>query len=284
MSLQLFPNLGTGRTLRSATPVNWVDSALAAGYAAAVGSSRIFSGSALPYPRPFFEALRRGWTLAEAWYVSAPLLREGLFLVGDPLLRVSLPAAGWDVYGPVARLEEMDVDSPTVATRGDERAAVLANVNQPADGEAALYLVRHVDELGRSQATAQVVRAARDGDVARRPAVMPMWPTDEAWPARVEAGEVVLPAWWGRPLGTCSAAKVELMGEVDGAAEAVMREVTLDRRATLVEVRQALPAAQARFRWRVTSVDGVVQHTPWSRVVRAGAAAATALQLVEEQL
>lgn len=46
-------------TLRSATPGNWIDAALASGFAAAAATARPYSPDSIPLPRPFFAALRR---------------------------------------------------------------------------------------------------------------------------------------------------------------------------------------------------------------------------------
>ena len=80
--LQLDPGSVTGGTVRSGLESNWVEAAVGAGYVCAAGSSRVYSTGAVPYVRAFFEGLRRGWTLGEAWFVANPILGEGLFLLG----------------------------------------------------------------------------------------------------------------------------------------------------------------------------------------------------------
>ncbi len=260
---------GEARTLRSGGGSNWIEAALSAGYASAAASSKSYSPSAVPYPRPFFEALRRGWTLGEAWMVALPMVREGLYLVGDPLMRVGFERAGWDVYGPMRRVTELRDDEPAAMRRAEARSLALGEALRPVEGEAGYYVVRRVDEAGRREAGLRGVRVINDQGVARRPAWMPVWPGHRDWPVRVEAGEVVVRAVWERDIAACGVSEVVLEGKADGASEPVtMAALTPQPRQRVAEVRVALPEMSGRYRWRVVSRDGVAQMTPWSAVVR----------------
>lgn len=222
-----------------------------------------------------------GVTLGEAWYLSLPMLREGLYLVGDPLLRVAFPQAGWDVFGPLDRLESLDPVSPMAALRASERSLILAGAQRPGAGRRGWYVVRRVDERGRSEASCTVADAVNAGDEAAAAPRMPAWPDALDWPVWIEAGQLVLRAVWERPVGQAMVARVELRGEEDGEAEATLAEVAMDPRSGVVEVRRALPAERGRYRWRVTSVDGVAMTTPWSAWVRPADDAVAELTVME---
>lgn len=280
LSVQTSPGGATATTLRSGGSANWIEAPLSAGYAAAGASARPFTLSGLPLARPMFEALRRGWTLAEAWLLALPRLREGLYLVGDPLLRVDLPRAGWDVFGPLSRLEELDASNPSWAGRASETSVALPEELRPGPGGEALYVVRQVDEAGRAEASSEPVRVVRSDGEAKRPAELPAWPGWGGWRPWLEAGRVVLRAVWEAPLSATGAAEVALLGEVDGAAEAVLAVAKLDPRERVVELRLPRPTASARYRWRVRSADGVERATPRSAWVRGGGGEAAELTLV----
>jgi len=280
-SLQLHPTDPVATTVRHGTPSNWIDVALDAGYAAAAAGSKIYSTSAIPYIRPFFEALRRGWTLGEAWFVSVAMLREGLYLVGDPLLTVDLPKRGWDVYGPLDRLDALAPDTPTHALRNTQTQLALTDAQKPGVGETAHYMVRHIDAHGRHEASTTNIRVTNQAGVSALPPLTPMWPDQLDWPVQVESGAPVPRLMWDRPIGACRVSRVELRGEVDGAADVTLAEPTLDPRHTFVEAAVSLPAQQARYRWRITSSDGAVMHSPWSRTLEPAPASGVSLNVLE---
>lgn len=141
-------------SLRDASPTCWAGTALAQGYAAVLASTAPSSVSAVAFVRPFFEALRRGWTLAEAWFVASPVLGSPLTLIGDPLMTVPLPRAGWDVFGPLDRLEALDPETPLAMLREEEHSLVVAEMEE----EGAHFIVRRVDAFGRSEAGLSGVR------------------------------------------------------------------------------------------------------------------------------
>ncbi len=99
-----------------------------------MGNMGQYNLSASPYARPFFDALRQGWTLAEAWFVALPLVRNTLFLTGDPLMTVAIPREGWDIWGPVELLEHLDAQTPSLALRESQRSASLPVALQPSTG------------------------------------------------------------------------------------------------------------------------------------------------------
>ncbi len=77
-------------TVRSTTDYGgcYVPNVLEAGYAAAVGATAEPQCCQSPAPEVVLTALREGWTLGEAYYMSHPYNDHMWVLVGDPFLRL----------------------------------------------------------------------------------------------------------------------------------------------------------------------------------------------------
>ncbi len=75
-------------TVRSTTAEGgrYVPNALAAGYAAAIGSAGEPQCCLSPFPEVFLSALREGWTIGESFYLAKPFDDWMWTLVGDPFL------------------------------------------------------------------------------------------------------------------------------------------------------------------------------------------------------
>lgn len=250
-------------TLRSSTPANWIDTALAGGYAAAVAASQSTSFSALPRAGAFFEALRLGWTLAEAWLVAQPLVRGGLFLVGDPLLTVRTPRAGWDVFGPLDTADAFDAAAPIAVLPRHVLRFTLPPEGRPMPGDAALYLVRRADDDGRSEAGFLPLRVAHHQDQPATPAPVAAWPQRDGWAMAIRDQYAV-------------AALILPGGDVH--AETLVAELFDDRgrppivvaltpRDPWVETLLPLDVTPTRYRWRLTSAAGPTWLSPWSRPI-----------------
>lgn len=261
---QLNCDRATGPTLRLEEPVGWVGRALAGGYAAVAGSCREFSASAVPRIRPFFEALEKGWTLAEAWFLSLPILREAIYLVGDPLLRVKMPREGWDVLGPVERLEELKVSEPARMVRREVRSVLLPESLRPDVGRTGLYVVRQRDRKGRSEAGLAMVRVCQvEGRVVESlPA--PIWPDHAGWPVNVEGERLKAVLWWERAWPELAGAEVNLLidrgsGEGESAWEGKLKQ---GQKQVVGEVERG--RERIRLAWRVRSGAGWSWQSAWS--------------------
>ncbi|MEM1027545.1 MAG: TIGR03790 family protein [Planctomycetota bacterium] len=251
-------------TLRSANPTHWIDRALAAGYAAAVASSQNTSISALPSAKPFFEALRRGWTLAEAWLVSQPFVRGGMYLVGDPLLTVRTPRQGWDVFGPLGQSENLDPGTPLATLPGDTTTLKLNPDQTPAEQEAAVYLIRRVDEQGRSEASVLPVATGKTSGGAVSPPPTPAWPDHDYWAMKIHNRQAIAQLWLPQRPTTLPIDRIELLD--DRGSNPI--EVEFDRHSIQVQTTLALPLNLTRYRWRITSPGGLIRQTPWSMPIR----------------
>jgi hypothetical protein len=260
---QLYASGATGPTLRSSNPSDWVDTAISAGYTAAAGSSGIFSLSAFPSVGRFFDALRQGWTLGEAWFVAYPLTREGLFLVGDPLLTVALPSSGWDLFGPADRLESHQTD-PSLMLPPTASDATLDAALQPAEGTSATYLLRHVDTSGRTESAGRNLRVAVVNGQPALPVMPPVWPDADQWPVRVEQGLAIPLIRWDRPMTAARVATVKLAAQIDGGQTQTLETLTPQPLQCDARFERAMPAQSIRFRFEIASLDGAVYYTSWS--------------------
>jgi len=260
VSVQIRTSNAHATTLRGSTPSNWIDTALSAGYAAAIGSSLNYSISSIPRAEPFFEALRRGWTLAEAWLVSQPFLRDGLYLVGDPLLTVLTPKAGWDIFGPLERIEDLDPDKPSAALPEDQHQYTPASDELPADQTAALYLLRRRDELGRSEAGFTSILVGNRGGTSSTPPPSPAWPTASGWSLSINADTASAQLVLGQRAVHTAIHRIEFLDDL-GSPPIVAKFSSHGR---YVRVSLPLTNTPARYRWRVVAPGGLATLTPWS--------------------
>jgi uncharacterized protein (TIGR03790 family) len=260
---QLYLGGASATTLRDVSLGNWTGTPISAGYACVVVSSRDNPVTSIPDTGAFFDALNWGWTLGEAWHVAQPRLRSGFYLVGDPLMTVSMPRQGFDVFGPLQSVKELDPSAPLLVLPDDAVGADLSGAI-PVDGSAATYLVRRTDELGRSEGSTTSIRVTNADGEARLSVSMPVWPDTPDWLVVLEAGQVRLAIFWGGPLNSMRVSEVALLSQPEGGSEVISAEPTFDNRNDHIMVTAVIPSVKTRYRWRITSSDGVVQHTDWS--------------------
>ena len=262
--LQLTFNTATCPTVRNASDDGWVISALQAGYAAAAGSSRSFLWTSVPLIHPFFEALRRGWALGEAWFVASPMLQDGLTLVGDPLMTVQFPVGGWNMYGPFDSWANMSFDEPLEVLRQVERELTLDDADRPSDGADALYVIRHLDAQGRAEADVRHVLRHRDGSALQSLPWAPAWPSAPGWSARRDGDDLSITAIWGDRFGELGITQVDLIEQEPGQAEQVVDTITVDSRHWRTTWQRTPPGATVRYRIRTRTADGGTADSPWS--------------------
>lgn len=279
--LQFDPAADPAVSLRTPAATDWLSSALQAGYAAAAAPSRAYTLSALPLPHLFFEALRMGWTLAEAWMVAQPFVRSGLQIVGDPLMTIGFPKAGFDVFGPVDRLDQIDFDQPLAILHEGQHSLQLTPSDAPPTDSSARYLIRRYDHEGRADFAAASAYAAIAQDQVIQPA-HPAWPAFEGWRVKAVQGQRVLGAVWPRALRALGIDRVELFAQT-GSDDPVLIDHAVpkagERRAVFTLSHQAIAT---RYRFAIVQGSANLQ-TPWSAWVQPTAEANTSLTLLEAQ-
>ncbi len=253
--------------------------ALAAGYAFAFGHVGAPTAGQQLNPAPLIAALIAGWTWAEAVAVATPTINATWRPIGDPLAQLPLPQAGWEIFGPLSRLEDLDPAQPAATRRDDERSATLDTTLEPASPDPAVYLIRHLDNLGRCEAGSTVVRTAKVNGRSQPAPLAPIWPDADAWPVLIEDNTAKALILWDRPVGQSNVQTVQLLGTAPGQPQQVLATVTPQPHRHLVAVDTPLPSVATRLAWRVTSPEAVTITTPESAPIHAPPAAATPLQL-----
>jgi len=265
-AMQMTDLAATAPTLRDAQHDSWAIAALQAGYAATAGSSDIGPIEAAPMAAPFFEALRRGWTMGEAWFVASVLLRTHTTLIGDPLASVPFPHAGWELFGPLERPDDIDFDLPIAVLRESQRAFDVSATHQT-PGTPSMYALSHLDDVGRRDAIAWIDRVDMiDGQSAQRPP-LPLWPALPGWRPKIDGAIASVTAIWARPLREEAITRVWLEAKPAGGQATVVAEHSLNATATHAELSFALTTMQTQLRIVVESDPGNTIASPWSRPV-----------------
>lgn len=277
--MQFDPEPTPAVTVRDGSATDWLSTALQAGYAFAAAPSRAYSLSSLPLPHLFFEGLRRGWTAAEAWLVAQPFVRDGLQIVGDPLMTIDFPKAGYDVYGPSARLDLIDLDSPFVSLHAGERSLALQPGDLPAAGDSARYLVRQLDSQGRSDHASAAALVAVENGQAITPA-LPAWPAREGWSVLQRDGQLLFSAHWPASLRASGVDAVQLIAQVGSDDPIILDEATPITGQRHVAIRPAHPSQPTRYRFGIVQGSATF-HTPWSSAVQPVTTPGQALTVLE---
>lgn len=262
-AVQLDETAATAATLRDASASPWARAALEAGYAATAGTTGPISIGAIPRVEPFFEALRRGWTLAEAWGLATPNHRARQVLIGDPLLTVRTPRAGYDIIGPLGLQDQAAESAQVAALRADAVALDLPVDDQPEPGRTRRYLIRRIDGSGRSDGVARSVSVTNVAGRFVTPPPAPLWPAHADWWPRREGHAFEIVAIWAVALNRLPIDRVELQVQTPDAAVNLAGEVppTLSRRVAFTHEPTSGPV---RYRVRVISAEGADALSPWS--------------------
>ena len=117
--------------------------AINAGYAVGVGhtSGATYSSDQLN-PAAFYDALRAGWSLAEATAVAAPNVGSTLRVIGDPLAVLPMPLQGYRVYD---RATPSSSRSQVAFVPANSHAVTLSGLGS---GTTHYYEVRGVSRCG----------------------------------------------------------------------------------------------------------------------------------------
>lgn len=278
---QFSPDAQHATSVRSASATDWLVTSLQAGYAAAAAPSRSFSLSALPLPHLFFEALRRGWTIAEAWLVAMPFLRDGLQLIGDPLLTIGFPKAGFDVFGPVDRLDQIDFDQPLAVLHAGQFGYQLAPGDAPSAQSPKRFLVRRYDADGRPDLASATTFAVIEQSQVVRPAP-PAWPAFDGWRVRLSSGRLQLIAAWPCSLVSLNVDQVQLYAQAGSGEPALIGQAMPKPGQREVAFVIDRPSITSRYRLRVVQGPAVFD-TPWSAWVAPAPSVTQSLTLLEVQ-
>ena len=246
-------------------------------------SCRPYTLSAQPQLGVFFEAIRLGWTLAEAWLVCQPFLRSGMQLLGDPLLTLQLPRSGFDIYGPSAGLEAIDLAQPALRLPETGMSVVLSGDLLATEDEPALYWVRRIDAQGRGDgASASVAVQLVDG-LAVEPPALPAWPDAAGWRVHAKASGVEIIALWPTVSTVRGIARVQVEAERAGAIHEIVWQGEPVAGLRYIKAVFETPTDTPRLRWHIHHANGAQRVSPWSAALIESALVQTNIPLYEVQ-
>lgn len=280
VSYQFNPAQPTALTLRVAEADDWIRRPLSAGYAAAIACSRSTSYGHAPFARPFFESLRRGWTLAEAVMTAMPMLAEGFFLCGDPLLTLRTPRIGWDVFGPFASTGDLDPEAPAARLPAASTSWPLP-VNG-AEAPQSRLIVHRSGASDESPCSFAWIPVASGGEhVTMRTAAL-QWPVQSGWPVRGIDGRLEFAVLWATlaPATPPDTAQLQQQAAEGGPVETVY-EANVAPHATSFVVRLDRGQEALRYRWRLLRGESELAASAWSRWIDASAAQEIPLTILE---
>lgn len=238
--------------------------AIASGYAVAVAATMTSGMGAIPDAATFFEALRLGWTIAEAWHLARPMLGDPFTLVGDPFLRIMIPKEGFDLYGGAGEIDAQDTDKPIAYMPPTASLDMVPASALPADGQVCSFAHRRTGADGRAEASWRWQRLRRVGDLLLLRPGDPAWPRRTGWSPRTTELRLSFAFVWGGPPVRSNSITVELVQETEGLEEIVLASAELGASQRRWLVTTSLPSTPTRFRLRMITQDGVVEEGPWS--------------------
>lgn len=261
LSVQLDPQPTGGASLRNPTPDHWLGVAQLAGYAAYTAAVSEYDPNQAPNPQRFFQALRNGWTLAEAWAVASPQLRTPLHFFGDPLLTIPFPKQGFDILGPATPATTEDQLAILAKLPADQTSFTSTNTGTP-------ILLRAVDPEGRRERNRRILPAY--------PPIAPAWPNRDGWQPARQNNTLRCIALWPTPAAHRHVATVTLETDPTSAVTELPPPQTPNRHRRAVVFELEAPANAARFRLRIEHADSSAPpvYTPWSTAIQPAAAPA----------
>lgn len=265
--MQFRKSVPSAISARDAAAGHWLRAGIDAGYAAVSASSRPYDPGAMPMPGPFYAALRAGWTLAEAWAVARPLLRDGLQLLGDPLLTAPLPKAGYDIFGPGPRVDAVDMQTPIAVLHADDRSLTIEASHWPAPGAVGHYRVRRFGADGTGDAAAASVALQRIDNMLLAPPPAPAWPDKTDWAVRLAGDELELCLAWPDAPPRNAVDRIEIEQQAEDQSVTPLATLSPIRSAVRVYATNH-PIMPTRYRFVIRR--GLASHpTPWSAWVDA---------------
>ncbi|WP_428387609.1 hypothetical protein [Mucisphaera sp.] len=236
---------------------SWARQAIEAGYAAVAGGVSSFTLSDSPGIAIAVDRLMRGWTLAESWAACLPRLRGPLELIGDPLMRIPLPKAGWDLR--IGSGEAADGEL-LASGRGGQR---VVDMNEVASGSGvARHVLVPMDAEGEPADVAWGMRFISDHQGHRDAGVSWVWPTRPGWPLHADDQFLSGCIIWPCSLREAGVASVSVLTETStGQTRSKISYAPGDRR---IDWLAEIPDARSRLCFEVSMDGGTIVTSPWS--------------------
>ena len=235
---------------------------LHAGYAAVIGASAAVPAEHRPHPHPLMDALRRGWTLGEAWLLAQPRLDGTAYLLGDPLITLRFPSPGWEWFEHTPHNTGSASTLARAALPITQLALDLPPTMSPQAAPSRWLLRRiapHAPPI--TQALAATWEAGHDGPVALLPS--PVWPLQNGWVVRCDA-DVAAPAIvFDRSPRSLNIRALRLEAQSPQGVVTLAHEAAPAPHRRFIEHR--LPRTPGtRYRWVLRAESGHDREGPWS--------------------
>ena len=191
-------------TLRATSEL--FDAIVTNGYAAGLGFSA--SGCSLN-AECFFEMLRIGGSLAEAFAVAISKLDYTTVAVGSPVMTVAFQSGGYNVYRGLGGIEGIDWENPIAYLVPGPNSITLAQDLSP--GQRYIYAVRAVSSAGIEERNTHVIAYANtdeQGILLPAPLTRPKDPTVEVQQSALLIGFTYL-----TPIGFADADGFDVLGD-----------------------------------------------------------------------
>ena len=188
-------------------------------------------------------------------------------------------ASSWHIFGPLNCLAQPPGE-PIAALTGEATSWPIPPEHQPAEGTTAVFLLRRIDELGRSEKSDRHVRVQRiSGGLVVAPPP-PIFPDRPGWRPRLSESGWQLDFLWPGSFDEMSVTELRLIQERVGDPPEVR-----DARqppARQCDWRLSVPATDqsVRFRAEAINADGASSISPWSAWLASPGSVPTPLQLI----
>lgn len=259
-------------SVRQAQSDNWITLALGAGYAAAAASCRAYSSGALADPGRFFGALQQGWTLAEAWFVSQPILREGLYLIGDPLLRCQFPAPGLSLFNVTDGLDAWQTTQPAAMPNQADSPIDLTPALSPSSGQSNWAFAVWYDQQGQPSFPGKLLTVSNNSGELVEALPTFAWPNVNRWRPGQAGGQLTFTAIVDHTVRSLSDIELILQQQDAGTVVTEIFRTRLAPGRQHVQHVQAWPDQAMSYRWSVTDGTSQTISGPWSAVIEQAAA------------
>jgi len=256
--------------LRSASASEFGASALRSGYAAVIAACGPAGMTAVPDAQRFMEALRLGWTVAEAWMVARPLVDDSFTLTGDPFLTVLFARAGIDLYGGPGEVSAQNHDAPIACFRPGQVVSAPASAF-PIEGGVCSFALRAVNSEGLAEASMRWESYRRVGGVLRIRPTLPGVPCGASWRPRRQGDGLQFEFRWALPPRGVLPIALALLRQDEQLNEAQVDGGSLAAGEKAWNAVDSPGNGTHRYRLRMTTADGVVEYGPFSMWLRTGA-------------
>ena len=263
-AFQFNNNLITASSLRTPNPNQWLPKSINQGYASGAGTSGIISLSSVTNIPRFLEALSQDWSLAEAWHVACPTLRDKLFLIGDPLMKVSFPKACTKIYQTT-----LNNTSLIKTLQPHIKSFTIPSNLHPTATQDNSYLITQTDYLGiENTATHANIKISTHNNKCIISEEKPIWPNTSNWPFSTENNQYLLSLHFINITRKTNITQIQLIRMNQNQTETIIYKITPTNNQNIFSYAYNFTQEQICFKWEITYASGYAHTTPTSSLTQ----------------